>query len=181
MQKMQKPPRRRGTASDAGFRAAVNVLVHRYGSVVEASETSEVRQVGSAYFYVLEPGIAVSDPYPDLPSLFATEGSTLVSGPAGRVLEWQGWVLSEDRHGTQAGPFPGFDEWVWAAGETVWRSASPSPTGQGAWHRFVHAWKGFHFVTVDPFPTGPKAYPSLESALRALPSSLLGGTSFHEA
>ena len=68
-----------------------------------------------------------------------------------------------------AGPYHGFDEWVWCEASTVWRGQPPGVEARSTGNRFVHAWRGFHFITVDPFPTPPLAFASLDEALRALP------------
>jgi hypothetical protein len=157
------PPGTTGGGTDV--RSQLSVLAHRLGQLVESSNAADVRRVGAAHFLVTKTGTDISDPYPDLPTLFAEEGTILVSGERGRILEWEGWVLSEDSQGAVAGPFQGFDEWVWVEARTVWRSAGGCAPGSGSGRRFVHEWRGFHFISVDPFPAAPVAFSSLEEAL----------------
>lgn len=158
-----KPPGTAGGGADV--RSQLSVLAHRLGQLVESSNAADVRRVGAAHFLVTKTGTDISDPYPDLPTLFAEEGTILVSGERGRILEWEGWVLSEDSQGAVAGPFQGFDEWVWLEAKTVWRSVGGCAPGSGPGRRFVHEWRGFHFISVDPFPAAPVAFSSLEEAL----------------
>ncbi|HSG47293.1 MAG TPA: hypothetical protein VLA43_05670 [Longimicrobiales bacterium] len=146
----------------------LRLLVLQQGRAVECSATGDLRQFGGAYFVVSGAGAVVSEPFPDLPALFTTLGRPLVQGAGGRVLEWEGLILSEDAAGEVAGPYPGFDEWVWNEGETVSREEGPTATCMSWGGRYIHHWRGLYFLTVDPLPTCGISFTSLEGARREL-------------
>jgi len=145
----------------------LRVLVLQQGREVECSPDAAIRLLRDAYFVVRARGAEVVGPYPDLPALFEAHGTLLVQTAGGRILEWEGWVLSQDERGRVAGPYAGFDEWIWMEGELlppVPFETDGTPTQEGR----VHHWQGRYFISVDPLPACHAPFESAESAAREL-------------
>lgn len=162
----------------------LRVLVLQQGREVECSPGAAIRRLGDAYFVVNARGAEVVGPYPNLPALFQAHGTLLVQAAGGRILEWEGWVLSQDDQGRVAGPYPGFDEWVWMEGELL----PPIPfesDGSPAQGGRVHHWRGRYFISVDPLPAFHAPFESAESAESAAREltilSTRGGSRVHDA
>lgn len=146
----------------------LRVLVHQRGREVERGTTGRVVRVEDAFFHVGVPGDEVSGPYPHLTALFQVHGRTLAVAGEGVVLEWEGWVLSRRPDGREAGPFEGFDEWVWNEADPVGRDPVHTGGGFGLLSRHIHHWEGLYFVTVDPLPALAFSFGSLDQALQEL-------------
>lgn len=143
----------------------LRVLVLQQGRAVECSASAVLRQLGGAYFVISRAEGVVSEPYPDLPTLFTSLGRSLAQGRGGRVLEWDGLILSQDASGEVGGPYPAFDDWVWGEGEIVCREEGPTETCMSVGGRYIHHWRGMYFLTVDPLPTCDLSFSSLDGAL----------------
>lgn len=142
----------------------LRLLVMQRGVEVACDGEDSIRCIDDTFFEMTGPDRQVSEPFTGLEELFASRGFIRYTSPGGRILGWRDWTLSVDHDGCLAGPYETFDEWVWAEAETVTRDEAHWQVRLGTGARYIHHWNGLYFLSVDPLPTVPVAFTSLESA-----------------
>lgn len=145
--------------------AFLHFLLRSRGLEVERSEVESVYRYGDAFFLTDHGGREIFGPYQNLAVLFAHHGELLYATPRGEILAWGGLVVSRDRDGHVAGPYTGFDDWIWNEGTRVATEPFPRSPDQFPAARYVHEWGGLYFVTVDPLPVSTEGFASLDAAL----------------
>ena len=145
------------------------VLLITRGLEIERDGEQSVYRLGRAYFLADRRFGRVRGPYADMAAVFRHHGTVFLEAPGAEILEWGGLVLSREAEGSTGGPYPSLDDWIWGEATLLdeWmRGPGGAPKVPG---RYIHEWRGFYFVTLDPFPAVPRAFRTLPEALGHLP------------